>query len=143
MTPDVSYHEIENGEWLTDTPYASMHRVIVADGCKGKGVAGKMFAYGFSMAERDGFDSVRIDTHPGNIPMQRALGKAGFKACGEIHLAQGTGKRTYKNLDLRGIFVRNIILHRWKGLRQKYSEEPIMRALSPLTNILRRFWCRI
>lgn len=92
VTPDVSYHEIENGEWLTDTPYASMHRVIVADGCKGKGVAGKMFAYGFSMAERDGFDSVRIDTHPGNIPMQRALGKAGFKACGEIHLAQGPEK---------------------------------------------------
>ena len=92
VTPDISYGEIENGKWLTDTPYASMHRVIVADGCKGKGIAGKMFAYGFSMAERDGFASVRIDTHPGNIPMQRALAKAGFQACGQIHLAAGPEK---------------------------------------------------
>ena len=29
------------------------------------------------------FSSVRIDTHPGNIPMQK-LGKAGFERCGEI-----------------------------------------------------------
>lgn len=92
ITPDASYYEIENGHWLTDTPYASMHRVIVADDCKGKGVAGKMFAYGFSMAEQDGFASVRIDTHPGNLPMQRALAKAGFQACGEIRLAAGPEK---------------------------------------------------
>lgn len=92
VTPDDSYAEIENGKWLTDTPYACMHRVIVADGCKGKGVAGQMFQYGFSMAEKDGFDSVRIDTHPGNFPMQRALVKAGFQACGEIRLAHGTEK---------------------------------------------------
>ena len=95
VTPDVSYAIIENGSWLRDAPYASMHRVIVADGCKGKGIAGQMFAYGFSMAVRDGFGSVRIDTHPGNIPMQHALKKAGFKACGDIYLAVGpeTGER--------------------------------------------------
>lgn len=92
LTPDVSYGIIENGSWLTDGPYASMHRVIVADGCKGKGLAGKMFAYGFSMAKRDGFSSVRIDTHPGNIPMQHALKKAGFVACGDIYLAVGPEK---------------------------------------------------
>ncbi len=92
VSPDVSYGLIENGAWLADGPYASMHRVIVADGCKGKGLAGKMFAYGFSMAERDGFGSVRIDTHPGNLPMQHALKKAGFQACGDIYLAVGPEK---------------------------------------------------
>ena len=30
-TPDPSYKEID-GQWLTDIPYASMHRVCVADG---------------------------------------------------------------------------------------------------------------
>lgn len=69
-----------------------MHRVCVAEEAKGKGVAGKMFAHGFRMAETLGFSSVRIDTHPGNIPMQRALGKAGFERCGEIHLAGGPEK---------------------------------------------------
>lgn len=87
-TPDVSYGEI-NGKWLTDGAYASMHRVCVADESKGRGVAGKMFAQGFLMAGELGFPAVRIDTHPGNIPMQRALEKAGFLVCGEIHLKGG------------------------------------------------------
>ena len=87
-TPDPSYAEID-GAWFTHGEYASMHRVCVADACKGRGVAGKMFAHGFAMAKELGFPSVRIDTHPGNLPMQRALSKAGFVACGEIHLVGG------------------------------------------------------
>lgn len=88
VTPDVSYKEID-GKWLTDVPYASMHRVCVADEAKGKGVAGQMFRHGFQMAEEAGFSSVRIDTHPGNMPMQRALTKAGFIPCGNIRLVGG------------------------------------------------------
>ena len=87
-TPDVSYGVIE-GAWLTDTPYASMHRVCVSDDSKGKGVAGAMFRHGFAMAKELGFASLRIDTHPENIPMQRALGKAGFVRCGQIILQDG------------------------------------------------------
>lgn len=87
-TPDPSYAEID-GTWLTDTPYASMHRVCVADHSKGKGVAGQMFAFGSQMAREMGFDSMRIDTHPGNHPMQRALSKAGFLPCGTIILKGG------------------------------------------------------
>ena len=87
-TPDVSYGVID-GTWLTDTAYASMHRVCVSDDCKGKGVAGAMFSYGFSMAKELGFRSMRIDTHEGNIPMQKALTKAGFLPCGKIKLVGG------------------------------------------------------
>ena len=53
-TPDISYYEIE-GEWISVGPYAAMHRVCVAEEAKGKGVAGKMFAHGFRMAETLGF----------------------------------------------------------------------------------------
>lgn len=87
-TPDPSYGVID-GAWLTDGDYASMHRVCVSDESKGKGVAGQMFAYGFELAGKLGFPAVRIDTHPGNQPMQRALKKAGFLPCGEIHLKGG------------------------------------------------------
>lgn len=87
-TPDVSYHEIE-GKWLAEGEYASIHRVCVADESKGHGVAGRMFSRGFEMAKKLGFLSVRIDTHPGNLPMQRALEKAGFIRCGKIKLAEG------------------------------------------------------
>lgn len=88
-TPDVSYSELLDGAWLTDTPYASMHRVCVSDDSKGKGVAGQMFAHGFAMAKALGFASARIDTHPGNLPMQRALKKAGLEACGNLRLKGG------------------------------------------------------
>lgn len=88
ITPDASYQEIE-GKWLTDGAYASMHRVCVADEAKGQGIAGKMFRYGFDLARDLGFPSVRIDTHPGNLPMQKALAKAGFRSCGKIHLSGG------------------------------------------------------
>lgn len=99
-TPDPSYYEID-GAWLTNTPYASMHRVCVADNAKGKGVAGKMFSYGFSMAKAEGFASLRIDTHPDNAPMRRALEKAKFIPCGNIILKGGC-----EDGDLRIAFER-------------------------------------
>ena len=85
-------------------PYASMHRVCVADTAKGKGVAGKMFAFGFEMARQLGFNSLRIDTHPGNLPMQRALSKSGFVYCGEIILKGGA-----EDGDLRAAFEKLLI----------------------------------
>ena len=86
--PDPSYAVID-GAWLTNGAYASMHRVCVSDDSKGKGVAGAMFRHGFAMAKEQGFASLRIDTHPENKPMQRALEKAGFTRCGQITLRDG------------------------------------------------------
>lgn len=99
-TPDPSYAVID-GSWLTDTPYASMHRVCVSDEAKGKGVAGTMFRHGFEMACAEGFRSMRIDTHPDNAPMRRALEKAGFLPCGNIILKGGC-----EDGDLRIAFER-------------------------------------
>ena len=87
--PDPSYFEID-GQWLTDTPYASMHRVCVADQAKGQGVAARLFHFGFDLARSAALDSLRIDTHPNNTPMLRALDKAGFVPCGTIILKGGS-----------------------------------------------------
>ena len=51
-----------------------------------------MFREGERRAREDGLKSLRIDTHPGNIPMQRAISKGGFIYCGKIHLAAGPEK---------------------------------------------------
>ena len=37
-----------------------------------------------------GRGSVRIDTHPGNLPMQRMLEKQGYKKCGIIRICGGS-----------------------------------------------------
>lgn len=92
VDPEPSYGHID-GAWLTDgAPYLSMHRVCVADGCKGRGIAGKMFAFALERTRALGLGSLRIDTHPGNVPMQRALEKAGFSRCGSIVLVEGCEK---------------------------------------------------
>lgn len=88
--PEASYEKIE-GAWLTadDATYSSLHRVCVADGHKGKGIAGKMIQKAFDLTREMGIHSVRVDTHPGNIPMQHVLEKAGFTKCGAIYLVGG------------------------------------------------------
>ena len=94
ITPDPSYGVID-GAWLTDGDYASMHRVCVSDDSKGKGVAGEMFRHGFSLAKKLGLPSMRIDTHPGNLPMQRALAREGFIHRGTIITDDGTPRLAY------------------------------------------------
>ena len=87
--PEAAYAKLD-GAWLTGgTPYASLHRVCVAENSKGKGVAGELFRYAFELAKQAGCPSVRIDTHAENLPMRRALEKAGFTPCGTIYLIGG------------------------------------------------------
>lgn len=95
-TNEVTYNTID-GSWLTgdqfgDHAYVSLHRVCVSNVYKGQGVVGKMFEHVFERARIEGLPSVRIDTHPDNRPMLRALDKAGFVRCGIIYLQGGLEK---------------------------------------------------
>ena len=81
---DKTYDIIYDGAWLNDAPYAVIHRIAVADSAHGKGVAGFCFQECFAR-----FPNLKIDTHRDNIPMQRALARAGFERCGIIHLENG------------------------------------------------------
>ena len=82
--PDPTYDVIYDGAWLNDEPYAVIHRIAVADSAHGRGVAGFCFAECFKR-----FPNLKIDTHEDNVPMQRALLRAGFEKCGIIHIMTG------------------------------------------------------
>ena len=82
--PDKTYDVIYDGAWLNDEPYAVIHRIAVAENAHGRGVAGFCFAECFKQ-----FPNLKIDTHEDNVPMQRALLRAGFERCGIIHIATG------------------------------------------------------
>ena len=56
---------------------------------RGRGYAGRLFEEVAALARESGMDSIRIDTHEGNLPMQRALEKSGFARCGTIFLKGG------------------------------------------------------
>lgn len=81
--PDRTYAAIEGEPWLNDDPYWVMHRLAVAEPGHGRGTA--MLRW---LCERH--DNVRADTHELNVPMRRALERAGFVRRGTITCDDGT-----------------------------------------------------
>ena len=79
---DSIYDYIEDGSWLNDEPYVTIHRI-----------AGDQTVHGIlecavEYAKKFG-DNIRIDTHHDNKVMQGAIAKNGFKRCGIIYLRNG------------------------------------------------------
>lgn len=86
--PEPTYSYIEDGEWLNDEPYITIHRVA-SDGSR-HGVIKCVMDYAKSLSE-----NIRIDTHAQNTTMQRQLEKNGFKKCGIIYLENGVQRIAY------------------------------------------------
>ena len=86
--PEPTYTYIEDGEWLNDEPYVTIHRVA-SDGNR-RGVIKCVMDYAKSLCE-----NIRIDTHAQNATMQHQLEKNGFKRCGIIYLESGAQRIAY------------------------------------------------
>ncbi|MGL5540530.1 MAG: GNAT family N-acetyltransferase [Erysipelotrichaceae bacterium] len=83
---EVTYDVVYQGAWRQEGPYAVIHRLVVADCAKGKGVSGKLFAAAKALSLDHEVHMIRIDTHEVNHAMQRTLQKNGFVCIGTIHL---------------------------------------------------------
>ena len=86
---DPTYAKIYGGQWLSDQPYATIHRIASSREVKGIFCAALRFAL-------QRFSSIRIDTHADNQVMQQAILKAGFRYCGIIHCWNGTERLAYQ-----------------------------------------------
>lgn len=82
------YQDIE-GKWLSDNPFVVVHRLAVADGAKGKGVATAFMREVEKLSMKKGVTSFKVDTNFDNYPMQKVLEKQGFTYCGEISFQRG------------------------------------------------------
>ncbi len=80
---EASYRIIDDGAWLNDAPYATVHR-IASDG-SGHGIF--RTAIEFCKAR---VDNIRIDTHRDNTIMQSLIEGNGLVRCGIINVANGT-----------------------------------------------------
>lgn len=80
--PDPTYAIIEDGAWLNDEPYGTIHR-IASDGSH-SGIMKLCTEFCFSL-----IDNIRIDTHEDNSFMLNALMNLGFTRCGIIYLETG------------------------------------------------------
>ena len=97
---DPNYREITQGSWLNQEPYAAIHRVCVSNRVRGRGTAGFLFRFGEQLCLEKNVHNLKVDTHPENMAMQRAIEKAGFSYCGIIHLLapaeHGAPRRAYQ-----------------------------------------------
>ena len=98
---EPTYDKIYDGQWLTadNAHYLAMHRVAVSGRVRGQGVAPMMTAKVKERKRREGYESIRIDTHRDNKAMQRMLTKSGFQYCGVIYLANGSERIAFEWLD--------------------------------------------
>ncbi|MBE6870535.1 MAG: N-acetyltransferase [Ruminococcaceae bacterium] len=87
---DPTYGYID-GNWLSDAPYGTLHRVA-SDGTKRR-----VFAECVKFAEKK-YDHLRVDTHEDNKPMQQAILREGFSFVGIIYLADGAPRRAYERI---------------------------------------------
>ena len=90
--PDPTYAYIENGAWLNDAPYGTIHRVAT-DGTV-HGAMGEIVSFC-----KQTIGNLRIDTHEANIPMQKALAKNGFQKCGTIYLEDGDSRIAFQLVE--------------------------------------------
>ena len=76
--PEPIYEESPDACWPQDGPYWVIHRIASAGLRKGAGSDCIRWCLGRCA-------SLRIDTHPDNLPMQRTLEKLGFQPCGRVY----------------------------------------------------------
>ena len=85
---DPTYAIIENGSWLSEAPYGTIHR-IAGDGSGG--IVGTAVAFAKAQIQH-----LRIDTHRDNKVMQHVVEKQGFSRRGIIYVSDGSSRIAYE-----------------------------------------------
>lgn len=86
---DPTYAYIEGGDWCSDSPYGTIHRIASTGG----GVFEEVLAFCHSKCGH-----IRLDTHADNKPMQHLAEKYGFSRRGIIYVEDGTPRIAYELL---------------------------------------------
>ena len=95
---EPTYKKIYCGAWLNNGRYIALHRIAISSANRGKGIADAIITFLGNYAEENGFDSIKVDTHNGNLPMRKMLEKNGFEYCGTIRLHDGQPRVAYEKL---------------------------------------------
>lgn len=86
---DPTYRIIENGEWKSNTPYGTIHR-LASTGYR-KGIFHEVMNFCLHQISH-----IRADTHEDNHIMQNLLVKEGFEECGIIYVRDKTPRKAYQ-----------------------------------------------
>ena len=95
---EKTYDTIYNGQWLSDGEYATIHRLAVDSNYRGLGISSIILENIEKMCIENNINSIKVDTHRGNLPMQKFLQKHGFLYCGIIYLEDGNERIAYEKI---------------------------------------------
>lgn len=98
---EPSYRLIQDGNWSTEEPYGTIHRLAAAREAKRQGAAGRLFDGMERICREQGMKSIRIDTHRKNLKMQAWIRKQGFLPCGTIFVEDGTPRDAFEKSLIR------------------------------------------
>lgn len=93
---EPNYMEI-TGNWLSDDPYAAIHRVATSELYKGKGIATTLFELIEPLCKSKNTYSIKVDTNFDNKQMLRILEKLNYTYCGEIFFS-GASRKAYQKI---------------------------------------------
>lgn len=86
---EPTYQYIENGRWLNDDAYVTIHRIA------GDGKVGGIFKCAITYCKSI-CNNIRIDTHESNFIMQKLIEKNGFQKCGIVYVRDKTPRIAYQ-----------------------------------------------
>lgn len=95
---EEDYHHLYEGKWLSDYPYMVMHRVAIKRQYRGQGFGKQIFLSFIEQGKKEGYLSLRIDTHEGNAPMRHLIELFGFRYCGKTLLANNKDRMVFEKL---------------------------------------------
>ena len=90
---DPTYSRIEQGRWLQNTPYATLHRIA------GNGKLHGIFSIIIEFCSEQ-IGHLRIDTHQDNQIVQHLICKNGFQKCGIIYVEDGSPRIAYEKIEM-------------------------------------------
>ena len=85
---EKTYVNMIEGKWNIEVSPSDLviHRIAVSNKYRGRGCAKKLMEFAYSYAKENNCDSIKVDTHRVNIPMQQLLLSNGYVYQGIIDL---------------------------------------------------------
>lgn len=86
LDKEPTYAQIDGAWIIPDAPYGVIHRLGIHKNFLEKGLAQQAFLWAEKELLRRNIPSMRVDTHPGNLPMQGLLHRLGYIYTGHIYV---------------------------------------------------------
>ncbi len=94
-------YDVIDGAWLTNDKYGVIHRLAIDKNYKGKRVANEFLAFSEEVAKGQDVYSIKIDTHPENMSMQKWILNNGFAKCGIVYIRDNAVRFAYEKVIVK------------------------------------------